>query len=176
MKIKVLLATSDGFRRLYSISESTGGLYVHESGSSGDHFSYHNDGTCFYHSFGNRTMKKVRDPIIGFTGIETLRVSAILINSGEPEKTYTRSANDIVLRHTAPFWLDMAISDSENSWTPSEGHLNSEFFVRKISYLWFLFEAYSKADAVMEQFKFKKYEWEVGKNLFFLANQDKIST
>lgn len=176
MEVKVLLETGEGFRRLYSISKSKGGIYVHDNSSQGDHFSYHNDGNCFYHSFNKRILKKVRDPIAEFRGIETLRVSAIMLNSGRPERKYSAKERDIVVRGLAPVWLELAISDTETTWTPPASHLESEFHAREMAPLWFIFEIYTKADNVAESFRFQKYNWEVGKNLFFLGVEERGGT
>ena len=115
MKARVFVRTAEGLYSLYKATLTRDSLCIISAGgmpNSGDHFTYHRDGTCFHHLYGMRAGRGVgipwaelREPFTVFSTGVTLFAPPLDARLHELPKR-----GDIVLERGVSFGLELIIA------------------------------------------------------------------
>ncbi len=169
-KFNLYIKVGNKYVRYYKFELTNSGFYIYDYSERGDHFSYHNDGNCFYHHLGKRSIKKIRKPLNEYTGIETLRCLNVFMFNSQMLKLKNYSIdnkNDVLIDRTIPFCLEINLSNKKVSLPTLTERINSKRFQRKLGNLWLIIEVYenSKKNYVSEM-RYSPNKWVVGQNFF----------
>lgn len=115
MKFRIYLRRFGQLIALRKLSRTSGGLYI-VPGRSGDYVSYHEDGKYWIRSRGIRFVKKIRQPLSTFAGIETLSVTTINVSGPMPddlnERDVSLKGEDVVLDFPGSFCVEIILSEN----------------------------------------------------------------
>jgi len=168
-KRSIFLDTGQGIYRVYTLEFRKGSFYVLDNSHFGDHFSYHPDGNCFYHSQGVRVLKKVREPLALQSGRESIRLTQFMIANFEQQKPRSPKSTDIVVIQRAPLFIEMILSDTDEILDPRENVQDLGSYRLKLGPVWITLEVFRTHEAILPTFRFQKYVWKDGENVFFLG-------
>ena len=133
MNFKIYLRRFGKLIPLEKLSRTSGGLYF-VSPRSRDYISYHDDGKYWLRSAGERFVKKIRQPLSTFAGIETL--SRAMINVWGPmpddrdEADVPLKKEDLVIDFAGTFCIEIILSESVIRLAELPERLNSRVFVK----------------------------------------------
>jgi hypothetical protein len=118
---------------LEKISRTSRGLYF-VSPRSRDHISYHEDGKYWIQSQGKYPVKKIRQPLSTFAGIETFSMAWISAFGPMPddrdEADVTLKKEDLVIDFTGDFCIEIILSESIVRLPELPERINTRVFVK----------------------------------------------
>jgi hypothetical protein len=132
VKFKIYLRRFGKLIALQKLSRTSGGLYF-VSPRSRDYVSYHEDGKYWIRSRGNRFVKKIRQPLSTFSGIETLSTAIINVFGPMPddrdEADVSLRKEDLVIDFSGNFCIEMLLSETVIRLPELPERMNSRVFV-----------------------------------------------
>jgi hypothetical protein len=171
MRFSVYLRRFGKLIKLYKLHRSASGLYMWSHQSS-DYVSYHDDGRYWIRSRGERTLKKLRQPLSGFTGAETLSQSVNTFYAPSPQhedegRTLVRP-DDIVLELDGTVVVEVILSAEVLNLPLDSQRPNSVVHVRGFSCPVITVEAFSMVGNEFPSQRFPSVmKWVEGENVFF---------
>ncbi len=164
--------------RLYKFSRTKQGLYIIYRGSHGnDYITYHEDGRYWIRNFkGEKHVKKLRQPLSNFRGVESLRSAGVLIVSPIPgdqdENQVVIGPEDIVVERNCPFFIEIMLSESSIELPSLPNRTNSAVYFRG-SAPRIVIEIYENVGPTFPDIRYTTTVWVEGQN-FFVNHQGKI--
>jgi hypothetical protein len=120
---------------LQKISRTSGGIYFISPRSSSDYVSYHEDGKYWVRSQGKRYIKKLRQPLSNFVGIETLSSGVFNIWGSMPddrdEAAVSVKPEDVVVDFPSTFGIEIILSEKEIHLPDLAGRLHSRVYIKE---------------------------------------------
>jgi hypothetical protein len=133
VSFKIYLRRFGKLIALQKLSRTSGGLYF-ISPRSLDHISYHEDGKYWVRSQEKLLVKKLRQPLSTFTGIETLQRSTIHVFGPMPddpdESTVQLKKEDIVIDCAGGFCIEIILSETLPLLPELPERMNARVFVK----------------------------------------------
>ena len=133
MNFKIYLRRFGKPIALEKLSRTSGGLYF-VSPMGGDHVSYHEDGKYWVRSQGKRFLKKIRQPLSTFAGIETLSMATINVFGPMPndrnEADVVLKEEDLVIDFVGSFYFEIILSESVIQLPELPDRIGSRVFVK----------------------------------------------
>ena len=171
MRFSVYLRRFGKLIKLYKLHRSASGLYMWSHQSS-DYVSYHDDGRYWIRSRGRRTVKKLRQPLNGFRGEETLSQSVNMFYAPSPqhedEGRVPVGPDDIVLELNQTLVVEIILSAGVLNLPPDPQRPNSVVHVRDSVAPVITVEAFSMVGNVFPSQRFPSVvNWVEGENVFF---------
>jgi len=179
VNFKIYLRRFGKLIALEKLSRTSRGLYFISPRGRGDHIRYHEDGRWWIQSrerlLGSeeRFVKKIRQPLSGFAGIETLSTARLSVFSPTPadpdEAEVHLKKEDIVIDFAArTFCIETILSDRVVQLPELPERINPRFFVKdwKPSIIIETFELADNSLPVLDRFP-PSTTWIEGTNLFF---------
>lgn len=173
-KINIYLKINNKYLRHAHLEIKKSGLYFFDNTDKGDHFSYHADGHCFYHSFGKRNIKKIRKPLKDFTETESLRsVNVILQNDVTKYKgSVNIGSGDVIIERNAPFCFEVILSKDLINLPSCTERKNVQIFQRSLGGMCITFEVFDIINNSICDLRYSPNKWVAGKNYFtWIDNQ-----
>lgn len=156
----------------YKLELRKNGFYLIDNSIDGSHFSYHTDGTCFYHRFGKRNTKKIRKPLKEFTGIESLSCVNILMWDVSTVVTKRPKINvdDFIIERQVPFCFELILSENPFDLPNLATRINSEIHQKKLKNLYVTVEVFENASNYIADTRYSPYTWVLGENFFMFID------
>jgi hypothetical protein len=133
VKFKIYLRRFGKLIALQKLSRTSGGLYF-TSPRSRDYISYHQDGKYWIRSQGKHFVKKIRQPLCTFAGIETLSMATISVFASMPddrdEADVSVKKEDIVIDFGGSFCVEIILSESVVRLPDLPERINARVFVK----------------------------------------------
>ena len=133
MKFKIYLRRFGKLIALQKLSRTSGGLYF-VSPKSRDYVSYHEDGKYWVRSQGKLFVKKIREPLSTFAGIETLSTAMINVFGPMPddrdEANVPLKKEDLVIDFAGSFCIEIILSESVIRLSELPERINTRVFVK----------------------------------------------
>lgn len=166
--MNIYFKTGDEYYRYYKLELRKNGFYLVDNSQRGNHFSYHTDGTCFYHYFGTRNTKKIRRPLSEFTGIESLScVNILLLDATTLEtKRPQIKAEDFIIERQAPFCFELILSEKPFELPDLPTRINSKSHQKKLGHIYVTVEVFENASNYLMDTRYNPNKWVVGENFF----------
>jgi len=173
VKFKIYLRRFGKLIALEKLSRNSGGLYF-ISPRGGDYISYHEDGRYWNRS---RFVKKIRQPLSTFVGIETLSTARINVFGPMPddpdEASVSLKKEDIVIDFAGSFCTEIILSDSVIRLPELPERVNTRVFVKKCKPV-IIVEAFELAGNALPPDRYPtSTQWVDGTN-FFINHTGKI--
>lgn len=176
MKFTIYLRRFGKLIPLEKLSRTSRGLYF-VSPKSRDYVSYHEDGKYWVRSQGKHFVKKIRQPLSTFAGIETLSMGRISVFGPMPgdrdEADVFLRKEDLVIDFAGSFCIEIILSESVVPLPELPERLNTRVFVKNWKPV-IIVEAFELAG---DAFSADRYptstEWIEGTN-FFINHTGKI--
>ena len=134
MKFKIYLRRFGKLIALEKLSRTSRGLYF-ISPRTGSYISYHEDGKYWIRSQDKRFVKKIRQPLSTFAGIETLSTAMINVFGPMPddrdERDVPLNKEDLVIDFAGSFGIEIILSDSVIRLPELPERVNTRVFVKK---------------------------------------------
>ena len=175
MNFKIYLRRFGKLIALEKVSRTSGGLYF--ISRTPDHISYHEDGKYWIESQGRPFVKKRRQPLSTFTGIETISMGMMSVFGSMPddrdEADVTVKKEDIVIEFPGAFLIEIMLSGSVVRLPALSERLNSRIFVKEWHPV-ITIEAFEVASNVFPVDRFPpSVTWIEGEN-FFVNHKGRI--
>ena len=133
MNFKIYLRRFGKLIPLEKLSRTSGGLYF-ISPRTGSYISYHEDGKYWIRSQGKRFVKKIRQPLSAYSGIETLSTGMIHVFGPMPddrdEGNVPLKKEDLVIDFAGSFGIEIILSESVIQLAELPERANSRVFVK----------------------------------------------
>ena len=137
MEFRIYLRRFGKLIVIEKLSRTSQGLYFISPKSPPkirDHISYHEDGKYWVRSQGRPFVKKIRQPLSTFAGIETISMGMIGVFGPMPddrdEADVPIRREDIVIDFAGRFCIEIMLSDSVVQLPASPERINARVFVR----------------------------------------------
>ena len=135
MHFKIYLRRFGKLIALQKISRTTGGIYFISPRSSSDYVSYHEDGKYWVRSRGKRFIKKLRQPLSSFVGVETLSSGVFNIWAPMPddrdESAVSVKHDDVVVDFASTFGIEIILSEKEIQLPNLAGRLHGRVHIKE---------------------------------------------
>lgn len=169
MNFKIYLRRFGKLITLGKLSRTAGGLYL-LSPRNNDYLSYHNDGRYWVRSGGSRFVKKLRQPLTGFSGRETLSIGILSVFGPMPDNPdeidVRLRKEDIVIDLEGTFCLEIILAEQDTPLPKLADRLNAIVHVKNWQPFIFV-EAFQRVD---NSFPLDRYpsskDWVEGTNFF----------
>ena len=119
MNFKIYLRRFGKLIALEKLSRTSGGLYF-VSPKSRDYISYHEDGKYWVRSQGKHFVKKIRQPLSTFAGVETLSMGRINVFGPMPgdrdEVDVPLTKEDLVIDFAGSFFIELICRSASSAF------------------------------------------------------------
>jgi len=171
MKFRIYLWRFGKLIKLYKLHRTNTGLYIF-SFRSKDYVSYHEDGKYWIRSQGRKVVKKIRQPLSSFKGMETLERSIGTILGPMPwdrdENPQHLQPEDIVIDLDGIIGIEIIISDNAITLPTLPERLNSITYIKQCRPPFLIIEVFQIASNMLQPSRFPSDEkWVEGENFFF---------
>jgi hypothetical protein len=171
MKFRIYLRRFGKLIKLYKLHRTNAGLYIF-SFRSKDYVSYHEDGKYWIRSQGRIFVKKIRQPLSSFKGMETLQGCVGTILEPMPwdrdENSQHLQSDDIVINLDGDIGLEIIISETAITLPTLPERLNSITYIKECRPPFLIKEAFQIASNMLQPSRFPSDEkWVEGENFFF---------
>jgi hypothetical protein len=133
VNFKVYLRRFGKLIPIEKLSRTSGGLYF-VSPRSQDYISYHEDGKYWVRSQGKHFVKKIRQPLSSFAGIETLSMGRINVFGPMPddrdEADVPLKKEDLVIDFVGSFCIEIILSESVIQLPELSERINTRVFIK----------------------------------------------
>lgn len=177
MKFRVFLRKSGQLHQLEKFSRTSKGLYVIGRGNPfNDYISYHSDGRYWVRVNGQKFIKKLRQPLDGFKGAETIMsfVGVVFkpMPDDPPDTEGEIKSEDIVFERHSRFGMEVILSDGPVELPPLLERTNSLVFRKPQMTPVLTIEVFDLPGPPLLRERFSpNIRWEEGRNLFFGDDQ-----
>jgi hypothetical protein len=176
VNFKIYLRRFGKLIALEKLSRTSRGLYF-VSPKSRDYISYHEDGKYWIRSRGKPFVKKIRQPLSTFAGIETISMARINVFGPMPgdrdEADVSLKREDIVLEFAGTFCIEIILSESLIPLPEVPERKNTRVFVKNWKPV-ITVEAFELAGNVHSADRYPtSAKWTEGAN-FFIDHTGKI--
>jgi hypothetical protein len=170
VNFKIYLRRFGKLITIEKLNRSSRGLYF-ISPRSLDYITYHEDGKYWLRSQGKRLVKKIRQPLSTFAGMETLSMARINVFGPMPddpdETNVAVKTEDIVIDFAGSFCIETILSEHVIQLPELPERVNSKVFVKNWNPV-FTIEAFQLADGVFSADRYPTSPiWTEGTNFFF---------
>ena len=162
--------------RLSKLCRTAGGLYLFEprsgwSAERGNYLTYHADGRYWSRFGGKKFVKKLRQPLSSFKGVETLSMMVATIlapTQDDPDETTTTiRAEDVVVELDGNVCLEIILAEEMLDLPNLHERLNSCVYTKAHWKPIVIVEAFQMADNTRSSDRYPtRTEWVEGTNFF----------
>ncbi|MGH7146934.1 MAG: hypothetical protein ACREIJ_03420, partial [Nitrospiraceae bacterium] len=157
MKFRIYLRRYGKLITLYKLHRTKKGLYVFRSVGK-DYVSYHEDGRYWIRFLGEKTTKKIREPLSSFTGIESLFTSCHTFLAPMPddldETEVLIKAEDIVLEMEGDVCIEIILSGSKVELPELPERLNRTIYIKENWKPLVIIEAFQAVGNIFPQYRY----------------------
>jgi hypothetical protein len=171
MKFRIYLRRFGKLIKLYKLHRNNKGLYIFSSRNKG-YVSYHEDGKYWIREKERKLIKKIRQSLSSFKGVETLENSVWTIlgpmSWDRDENPQHLLSEDIVIDLDGIIGIEIIISDNAITLPTLPERINSITYIKQCRPPFLIIETYQLTSNILQPSRFPSDEkWVEGKNFFY---------